>query len=300
MIINKLPVPTWRFLRGNEVSIEWEETGVPPCLVEEEGEKVCISSCADSLYSQGEFLFHLAEGEKKILLQVISPCESKKLQVKNKIVTEKGAKFTLVQLFLGGEKSVVVHEIDVVSGESSSVQVVQLMLGRGDLYSHVQSELLGEKSEFFVDIAYIVENQLLDMNLLVNHRAKESRSEINLEGLIKEKGKKVFRGTIDLRNGATGSVGKEQENVLLLGEDIQNLTIPVLLCSEEDVQGAHGAAIGELDEETLFYLNSRGIGQKTAEIMMSQAKIQRVIQKIPSESVGNQVREILKEVLGDD
>ena len=64
--------------------------------------------------------------------------------------------------------------------------------------------------------------------------------------------KKTFRGTIDFRCGSSGSVGDEQEDVLLLGENIVNKTIPLILCEEEDVDGRHGATIGRLPEDMLF------------------------------------------------
>ncbi len=53
-----------------------------------------------------------------------------------------------------------------------------------------------------------------------------------------------------------------------------NKTIPVILCAEEDVEGSHGATLGELDEETLFYFASRGIGKETAEDMMTRGKLE--------------------------
>ena len=72
---------------------------------------------------------------------------------------------------------------------------------------------------------------------------------------------KVFRGTIDFKNGSSDSVGNEKETVLMLGENVVNKTVPLILCAEENVVGNHGATIGELDDETLFYFESRGIGR---------------------------------------
>ena len=77
---------------------------------------------------------------------------------------------------------------------------------------------------------------------------------------------KIFRGTIDFVRGSADSVGAETEQVLLLGDDVVNKTIPVILCAEENVQGSHGAAIGELDEETLFYFGARGMDRTQQKI----------------------------------
>jgi Fe-S cluster assembly scaffold protein SufB len=73
------------------------------------------------------------------------------------------------------------------------------------------------------------------------------------------------------------------ENVLLMDEDVWNQTIPVILCDEEDVEGNHGASIGNIDEELLFYMKSRGIEEKAVYEMMAGALIESVAAKIPDE-----------------
>ena len=77
-------------------------------------------------------------------------------------------------------------------------------------------------------------------------------------GVLRDQAFKLFRGTIDFKAGSAGSEGEEQEDVLILGDDAVNQTIPLILCAEEDVQGSHGATIGRLDDELLFYLCSTG------------------------------------------
>ena len=69
------------------------------------------------------------------------------------------------------------------------------------------------------------------------------------DGVLQGGAKKIYRGTIDFKNGSAGAVGDEKETVLLLSDDVVNQTIPLILCSEEDVQGNHGASIGKLDDE---------------------------------------------------
>ena len=68
----------------------------------------------------------------------------------------------------------------------------------------------------------------------------------------------------------------ENETVLMLGEDAVNKTVPLILCAEETVEGTHGATIGELDGDTLFYFESRGIDKTGAEHIMARAAIERI------------------------
>ena len=88
---------------------------------------------------------------------------------------------------------------------------------------------------------------ILDMNYIVNHIGKKTTSNVTADGTLKDAAHKVFRGSIDFKRGASGAKGTESEQVLLLGDDVINQTIPLILCAEEDVEGNHGAAIGELD-----------------------------------------------------
>ena len=121
-----------------------------------------------------------------------------------------------------------------------------------------------------------------------------------MDGTLKDEAEKTFRGTIDFKNGSSQSVGAETENVLLLGDNVVNKTIPVILCAEEDVEGSHGATIGELDEETMFYFASRGIDQELAEDIMPKGKMEVLYRKINDEVTEKLVEEQLAEVMGYD
>lgn len=81
---------------------------------------------------------------------------------------------------------------------------------------------------------------------------------------------------------------------------VVNKTIPVILCAEENVQGSHGAAIGELDEETLFYFGARGMDRTQAENTMARAKLEAKIQKIGDADIEQKVKTQLAEVLDRD
>lgn len=89
-------------------------------------------------------------------------------------------------------------------------------------------------------------------------------------GALRDGAKKIFRGTIDFKTGASDSVGNELENVLMLGDDVENKTVPVILCSEENVVGNHGATIGELDEDTMFYLPAAESTKSTRKILWQE------------------------------
>ena len=133
-----------------------------------------------------------------------------------------------------------------------------------------------------------------DFNLVVNHRGKKTTSNIVADGVLREDAVKIFRGTIDLKHGAKGASGTEQENVLLMDDSVVNQTIPVILCDEDDVEGNHGASIGRLDEESLFYMQSRGLSLEAAYELVAEARMENAIHSIMDKRVEEYIEEELR------
>ena len=253
MTINQLPSRTWNRLGVNEASIDWDESATV-VLPEESAEK------ADMLIAG-------------------------KLHVQTELTAEDGAEIELIQLVAPGENALVYDEVIGHCHGSGRIVLRQVTLGHGDVYAQTGIGLDGENASFAANVGYLArKNQTLDMNLVVNHWGKKTKCEINASGALNDAAKKIFRGTIDFKRGSSGSVGSEQETVLMLGEDAVNKTVPVILCAEENVEGTHGATIGEMDDDTRFYFGSRGIDRETAEKLLSRAAIARVAQQVKSET----------------
>ncbi len=133
----------------------------------------------------------------------------------------------------------------------------------------------------------------IDYNIAVNHWGKDTHSGINAAGALMDSAKKVFRGTIDFKTGSSDSKGSENETVIMLGDDVVNKTVPLILCSEENVEGSHGATISELDDDTLFYFESRGIGREEAERIMAYAALKRLIRLSDDKEFAEQAQNAL-------
>ncbi len=223
------------------------------------------------------------KGAKKSLFQTLRTAG--KLHVQTELTAEDGAEIELTQLVAPGENALVYDEVIGHCHGSGRIVLRQVTLGHGDVYAQTGIGLDGENASFAANIGYLArKNQTLDMNLVVNHWGKKTKCEINASGALNDAAKKIFRGTIDFKRGSSGSVGSEQETVLMLGEDAVNKTVPVILCAEENVEGTHGATIGEMDDDTRFYFGSRGIDRETAEKLLSRAAIARVAQQVKSET----------------
>ena len=213
-----------------------------------------------------------------------------------KVHAEKNAKVQLQEVQLLGARYTCLSDIGASCGENATFELLKLELGAGKVYAGCLTELEGKKSAFDAKIGYYTSvNQKLDMNYTVRHRGKKTESMMEVSGVLQDGSSKLFRGTIDFVPGCAGAKGTEREDVLLLGDDIVNQTIPLILCAEEDVEGNHGASMGDLDDATLFYLCSRGLSREEAERMVARARIDALNELVADEAVQKQVQEFMNQ-----
>ncbi len=215
--------------------------------------------------------------------------------LQTRIFAEEGARVELYMLQLLSEESVYLSDIGGHCEEDAAIALTRLELGSGKLYAAAHTNLLGKRSDFTAEIGYNARHsQKYDMNYVARHRGRKSTCEMNVNGVLWDEATKVFRGTIDFIRGCAEAKGNEKEEVLMMGDDVVNQTIPLILCDEEDVEGNHGATIGELDQDTLFYLGSRGIDPERAKIMIAASRLEAVSQKIPNGEVRKLVDEFIR------
>ncbi len=287
--INKLPVNTWNRLGVNYAEVEWEETApAKQSITVKSGEahepfRLDFSEAGDSEVS------FTAEENSSITVYELHRSNS---AVKLSFDIGKNASVKLVQLLNPTEK--LRHETFANCSKGGRFQIMTIMTGDGNIYSDNRTELEGDSSSINVEVAYLGKNsQTIDYNIAVNHWGKDTHSEINAAGALMDSAKKVFRGTIDFKTGSSDSKGSENETVIMLGDDVVNKTVPLILCSEENVEGSHGATIGELDDDTLFYFESRGIGREEAERIMAYAALKRLIRLSDDKEFAEQAQNAL-------
>lgn len=207
-----------------------------------------------------------------------------------KIYAEENAKVHLSMAQTLEKSEISFWDIGGELKENASVEIIKLEAGSKKAYIGTLMNLSGAKSSFDAQIGYYGKNkQKLDMNYVARHTGKRTISNMETNGVLEDDAFKLFRGSIDFKPGCSGAKGDEKEEVLLLGDDVINQTIPLILCSEEDVEGNHGASIGNLDEKTMFYLKSRGFSEEAAQNMVARARIDSICEKIADEYVKEKV-----------
>ncbi len=219
--------------------------------------------------------------------------------MQTKLQLDTGARVKLVQVQLLETPYTFLNDIGAVCEDDAQFELVQLFLGGADTYTGCRTKLNGKRSSFRANIGYFAKDaRCIDMNYVADHVCPKTKSQIQANGVLDDHARKIFRGTIDFKHGASGAVGAELEDILILGEDAINRTIPLILCAEEDVQGSHGASIGQPDPDILFYMASRGISEADACRILARSKLDAICRQIGDSDQQTRIASYLTEVMG--
>ena len=178
--------------------------------------------------------------------------------------------------------------------ENAKVNYCIVDFGGKNSITNYYSNLIGNNSDNRLNTIYLgKDNQTFDLNYIGELRGEKSNINIEVQGALKDNAKKHFKGTIDFKKGCKKAVGNENEACMLLSENAKSLALPMLLCSEEDVEGNHSTSSGKIGEKELFYIMSRGFELKDAMKLLVRAKFNKILENIKDEELKE---DILQEI----
>ncbi|MBQ6042075.1 MAG: SufD family Fe-S cluster assembly protein [Oscillospiraceae bacterium] len=268
--LNQLPAPTFSWLGVNGTAREISDDLADEIVIDANDHSVSKIEISQSAN------VHINGGKEPQF--VIEHLHAENAAVKTTIHAESGTHVKLVQIITGGA---VIADLQADLADQAALELVQIYLNCADAVSAITVNMNGRKSVFTSNIGYaFADENALDINLNIVQNGKKTESDTAVRGVLRGHAKKIFRGTIDFRNGAAGASGTEQENVLLLDETVVNKTVPVILCAEEDVAGSHGATIGQIDPKHIFYMQSRGIPEAQIYEILAQSQLGSVLKQI--------------------
>ena len=184
------------------------------------------------------------------------------------------------------------YSMDNKVEENANLEYIIADFGGSKTITNYYSNLVGNTSNNIVNTMYLgKDEQLLDINYIAEVYGKKSNIDIEVYGALKDKAKKNFKGTIDFKAGCKKAVGNENEYCMLLSKTAKSKALPMLLCSEDDVQGNHSNSAGKIDEDKLYYIMARGIPKKEAQKLIVKAKFNKVLEKIQDEKLKNELIE---------
>ncbi len=201
-----------------------------------------------------------------------------------RIVVEAGAKLHLIEMLGVNEGQQHLESVGLEVYQDAAVDVKQYALGGSTIGLGLTANLVGARARLDLNNRYhATHEETLDINHLVRMRGTSTRAQLTESGVLNEAAKKTLRATIDLVRGAKDAQGNEIETVMLLGDDVVNKTMPIILCDEDDVAGNHGATIGSVSPEQLDYLAARGLSHQAAEQLFVRALFEDAIINAPEE-----------------
>ena len=209
-----------------------------------------------------------------------------------RIIAKENSKLDILIGNLLNQKSNNFVAIENTLEENAQVNYTIVDFGGKNSITNYYSNLIGEKSDNKINTIYLgKDDQLFDLNYIGELRGEKSNIKIDVQGALKDVAKKHFKGTIDFKKGCKKATGDENENCMLLSDKARSLALPMLLCSEEDVEGNHASSAGKIGEKELFYIMSRGFELKEAMKLMVRAKFNKILENIEDEELKTQILE---------
>ena len=179
---------------------------------------------------------------------------------------------------------------DLVLGQDATVESNSFLLGAAVLRHNTSTQLNGENTTLRMNsLALPVNNEVCDTRTWLEHNKGYCNSRQLHKTIVRDKGRAVFNGMIKVAQHAIKTDGQMTNNNLLLGRLAEVDTKPQLEIYADDVKCSHGATIGRIDDEQMFYLRSRGIDEQAAQQMIIYAFAAELTESISDEALKQQV-----------
>lgn len=179
---------------------------------------------------------------------------------------------------------------DILMAADASAHSHSFLLGDAVLRHNTSTRLNGENTTLRINsLAMPVKNEVCDTRTWLEHNKGYCNSRQLHKTIVSDKGRAVFNGLINVAPYAIKTDGQMTNNNLLLGKLAEVDTKPQLEIYADDVKCSHGATVGRIDDEQMFYLRSRGIGQQDAQQMILYAFAAELTEAIGDEALKQQV-----------
>lgn len=183
--------------------------------------------------------------------------------------------------------------------KDSSLRLFNVTLGGRFSKTRVEASLAGEGADAELKAIYFASGeQFFDFHTLQDHRVGNTRSDLLFKGALSGVARTVYAGLIRIEKHAARSDAYQANRNLVLSDKAKATSIPMLEIDNNDVRCTHGATVGPVDPEHLFYLRSRGISEATAKRMLIQGFFGDVLDRIPFEHARKLVEAELESRIG--
>jgi len=286
-------------------------------------EKNGFTALNTAFVGEGAFIFLPKEAKIEAPIQLLFLTEENKIACPRVlIVAEAHAEATFIETFvrreevkyltnavteisLADEAKIKHYRVQRESHEAFHVSTTAAEVHRGSVYDttaitlgarlsrhDVNLKFNSEGGEAFVDGLYLLGgSQHHDTHSVIAHNVPNCTSHQTYKGILNDKSRGVFNGKVFVAVGAHGTDGYQSNKNLLLSNEARVDTKPQLEIFNDDVKCSHGATVGQLEEEELFYLLSRGLNDSLARNLLTYGFAEEIVNKIGIESIKKQLDE---------
>lgn len=192
--------------------------------------------------------------------------------VSTQVVIDADANLTHVKFQQESKQALHLADVSVTQQKSSRFESHSLSFGAKLARHNIRTQFLGERCEtLFNGLYYVDGKRHVDHNTVIDHAVPNCISHEYYRGILTDMARGVFSGRIVVGKGADGTDAIQRSDSLLLSKLARSDARPELEIYADDVKCAHGATVGQLDEESLFYLRSRGLSMEEARNLLIYA-----------------------------
>lgn len=184
-------------------------------------------------------------------------------------------------------------------GNDASIEWIVGEMNSGDSASETLTILKGNGSNSDAKVIAVGSgSQRLNYTTKAVHFGKSSESQMITRAVMREQASAIINGITKIEKGATKADGQQTEKVLMLSPKARGDANPILLIDEDDVTAGHAASVGQVNQEQIYYLMSRGISREQAERLIIYGFLAPVVSDIPLEQLQQQLQGLVERKLG--
>ncbi|MCU4925017.1 Fe-S cluster assembly protein SufD [Halobacteria archaeon AArc-dxtr1] len=287
-------------------------------------QKNYLTALSTALFSTGTVIY-VPEGVDAEDVTIRTEQNSRSLFNYTLVVTEESSSVTILERQSTGEQQDEQYYsgiVEIVAGENSSVQYGNLQnlsedayhfsLKRGDAdtyatidwieanigtqltKSSVETELNGDSSETQIVGAFYGHNdQHFDIDAKVWHRAEHTTADLVTRGVTDDIARSVYEGVQDVGRDAWDTSSYQRENTLMLSDESEADASPKLIINNHDTEASHSATVGQIDQEDLLYMTSRGVDPRSARNMLVEGFFVPVLEEVAVDELREDLEDLI-------
>lgn len=187
---------------------------------------------------------------------------------------------------------------DITLDEGAVLNMVFLSLHGGKIKNNIEVKLCGKGAECNLSGLYLTDtDQLMDYTVKMIHQVAECTSRQMFKGVMDDRGKAHFDGIIKVVPDAQKTEAYQANHNLLISDEARAYTKPQLEIYADDVKCSHGATVGRLNEDEMFYMRTRGIPASEAKILQQMAFAYEILEKISSSALRERLQSLVEKRL---